>query len=125
MTAVDNNALLTLYGNSLANFGAANAARQETMKSQAGSQVAMQGQLADIQQFCMTVGQQLPSGIYALAQRQCMFNNRHKHNSCGQGSRQGFLQQPTIFLWQAAAFDLSPHILQALGELKLLPHPWR
>jgi hypothetical protein len=53
ITAVDNNALLALYGDPLANFGAAYAATQETMKSQADSLVAIQGQLANIQQFCM------------------------------------------------------------------------
>jgi hypothetical protein len=56
MTAVDNNASVALYGDSLADFGAIYTATQETMKSQADSLVAMQNQLANIQQFCMTVG---------------------------------------------------------------------
>ena len=34
------------------------------MKSQAPSLAAMQGQLANIQQFCMVIGQQPPSNIY-------------------------------------------------------------
>jgi hypothetical protein len=96
MTAVDNDALLALYGNLLANFGAAYAAMQETMKSQANSLVAMQGQLANIQQFCMTVNQQPPSSIYAPAQQQCTFNNCHKCNGGGQCSGRGFLQQPAM-----------------------------
>jgi hypothetical protein len=49
MTTLDNKALLALYGNLLANFSAAYAATQETMKSQVDSLVAMQGQLANIQ----------------------------------------------------------------------------
>jgi hypothetical protein len=57
MTAVDDNVSLAWYGNSLVNFGAAYAAMQETMKSQANSLVAMQGQHANIQQICMTIGQ--------------------------------------------------------------------
>ncbi len=48
MIAVDDDTLLGLYSNLLANFGAAYAAMQETMKSQTGSLVAMQGQLANI-----------------------------------------------------------------------------
>jgi hypothetical protein len=39
MTAMDNIALVALYSDSLANFGAAFAAMQETMKSQADSLV--------------------------------------------------------------------------------------
>jgi hypothetical protein len=74
MTAVDNNALVALYGDSLANFGAAYASTQETMKSQGNSLVAMQNWLANIQQFCMAVSQQPPSSIYAPAQQQCMLD---------------------------------------------------
>ncbi len=48
MTTVDNNESVALYGDSLANFGAAYAAMQETMKSQTNSLVAMQNQLANI-----------------------------------------------------------------------------
>jgi hypothetical protein len=51
MTTMDNDALAASYGELLANFGAAYAAMQETMKSQADSLVAMQNQLANIQQF--------------------------------------------------------------------------
>ncbi len=55
MTAVDDNALVVLYGDLLANFGAVYAAMQETIKNQADSLVAMQTQLANIQQFCMAI----------------------------------------------------------------------
>ncbi len=41
MTTVDDNMLVALYGDLLANFGAVYAATQETMKSQANSLVAM------------------------------------------------------------------------------------
>jgi hypothetical protein len=51
MVAVGDNVLRALYNESLANFGAAYAAMQETIKSQANSLVAMQGQLANTQQF--------------------------------------------------------------------------
>ncbi len=99
MTAVDDNAMVTLYGDSLANFGAAYAATQETLKSQADSLVAMQNQLANIQQFCMTVGQQPPSSIYTPTQQQRTFTNHNKcnkRNSGGQNSGRGVPQQPTI-----------------------------
>jgi hypothetical protein len=80
MTAVDNNALVALFCDSLANFGAVYTAMQETMKSQADSLVAIQNQLANIQQFCMPAGQQPPSSGYAPAQQQCMFTNHNKRN---------------------------------------------
>jgi hypothetical protein len=58
MATMDNNALLALYSKSLANFGAAYAAMQESIKTQATSLASMQGQLTNIQQFCMNIGQQ-------------------------------------------------------------------
>jgi hypothetical protein len=96
VTAMDNDASLALYGDLLANFGATYAATQGTMKSQADSLVTMQGQLANIQQFCMDVGQQPPSSIYAPAQQHCMFTNPSKCNGGGQSSGRGFLQHPTM-----------------------------
>jgi hypothetical protein len=66
------------------------------MKSQADSLVAMQNQLANIQQFCMAVGQQPLSSVYAPAQQQLTFNNRNKCNGGGQSSGRGFPQQPTM-----------------------------
>jgi hypothetical protein len=50
MAAMDNDTLITSYGESLANFGAAYAATQESIKSQGTTMAAMQGQLANIQQ---------------------------------------------------------------------------
>ncbi len=96
MTPMDNNGLVALYGDSLSNFAAAYAATQETMKNQDDSLVAMQTQLANIQRFCMTVGQQPPSSIYTPAQQQCMFNNHNNHNNGGQNSGCGVPQQPTM-----------------------------
>ncbi len=56
MTAMDDDITVTVYDDSLVNFGAAFAATQETMKSQADSLVTMQNQLLNIQ-LCMNVGQ--------------------------------------------------------------------
>ncbi len=95
MTAMDDDALVALYIDLLVNFGAAFAAMQETMKSQADSLVAMQNQLPNIQ-LCMNVDQQPSSSGYASAQQQCMFTNHNKHNGGGQGNGRGFLQQPTM-----------------------------
>ncbi len=55
------------YNHSIVNFGAAFAATQEMMKSQADNLVAIQNQLSNIQ-LCMNVGQQPPSSGYAPAQ---------------------------------------------------------
>ncbi len=95
MTTMDDDALVASYGDLLANFGAAFAAMQEAMKSQADSLVAMQNQLLNIQ-LCMNVSQQPPSSGYAPAQQQCTFTNHNKRNSGSQGNGCGFPQQPTM-----------------------------
>ncbi len=95
MTAMDDDALVAAYDDLLANFGAAFAATQETMKNQANSLVAMQIQLLNIQ-LCMNVGQQPPSSSYAPAKQQRTFTNHNKCNGGGQGNSRGFLQQPTM-----------------------------
>ena len=64
LAAVNNDTLIVLYTKTMTNFGAVYAATQDTMKSQATSLAAMQGQLANIEQFCMAVGQQPPSTVY-------------------------------------------------------------
>jgi len=108
MAAMDNDASIASYSESLANFGATYAATQESMKAQATTMAAMQGQLTNIQQFCMAVGQQPPPNIYALSQQQPTFNNRqNRHNGGGQGNGGtggnnsggggSFPQQPTWF----------------------------
>jgi hypothetical protein len=95
MTAMDDDALVATYDDSLANFGAAFAATQETVKNQADSLVAMQTQLLNIQ-LCMNVGQQPSSSGYAPAQQQCTFTNHNSCNGGGQGNGRGFPQQPTM-----------------------------
>jgi hypothetical protein len=95
MTAMDNGASVAVYNVSLANFGAAFAAMQETIKNQADSLVAIQTQLANIQ-LCMNVGQQHPSSSYTPAQQQRTFTNHNKRNGGGQGNGRGFPQQPTM-----------------------------
>jgi hypothetical protein len=101
MAAVDNDASITSYNKTLANFGAVYAATQETIKSQATSLAAMQGQLANIQQFCTAVNQQPPSNIYAPTQHQRTSNNHGiRCNGKGQGSggSGGGNQQPTWYV---------------------------
>jgi hypothetical protein len=98
MTAMDKDAIVASNGKANANFGAAYAATQETMKSQATSLALIQGQLANLQQFCMAVSQQPPNNIYAPAQQQRPFNSgRSRHNGGGGCSGGGhfILQQPT------------------------------
>jgi hypothetical protein len=65
----------------MANFGAAYAATQETVKSQSDSLAAIQAQLAGLQQFCMAIGQQQPPPnniYYAPQQQQRRHNNSRK-----------------------------------------------
>jgi hypothetical protein len=98
MTAMDNNATVALYGKSIANFGAAYTATQETMMGQATSLALIQDQLVNLQQFCIAVNQQPPNNIYAPAQQQHPFNSGRSRRSRG-GGRGGsgyfVLQQPT------------------------------
>jgi hypothetical protein len=65
MAAMDDNTLHVPYSKLLANFGMAYAASQERIKTQATNMAAMQGQLTNIQHFCMAVGQQPPPTSYA------------------------------------------------------------
>ncbi len=105
MASMDKDALHASYNESFANFGAAYAAMQEMIKTQATSMAAMQGQLTNIQQFCMAVGQQPPHTICAPTQQQHMSNNRrgrrngrgHNGDSGGSNGGGGFPQQPTWF----------------------------
>jgi hypothetical protein len=95
MTAMEDDASVAAYNDSLAYFGAAFAATQETMKIQADSLVAMQNQLSNIQ-LCMNVGQQPPSSSYTLDQKQRTFTNHNHCNGGGQGNNLGFPQQPNM-----------------------------
>ena len=84
MAATDDDALHALYCESVVNFGMAYAATQETIKTQATNMAAMQGQLTNIQQFCMAVGQQPSPTSYAPTQQQHMSNNcRGRRNGGG------------------------------------------
>jgi hypothetical protein len=105
MAAMDDGALHALYSKLLTNIGAAYGAMQETIKTQATSMAAMQGQLMNIQQFCMAVGQQPPPTIYAPTQQQHMSNNchgrcnggGHDNGSSSSNGGGGFPHQPTWF----------------------------
>ena len=105
MAAVNNGLLNASYTKTTSNFGAAYVAIQESVKSQAASLATMQGQLANIQQFCMTVGQQPPSNIYqppsnsyAPAQHQHLtYNHGGRGGGRGGGGHGGNNQQPTWY----------------------------
>ncbi len=92
---MDNDASVSAYDDSLANFGAEFAATQETMKNQTNSLVKMQTQLSNIQ-LCMNVGQQPPSSGYAPTQHHRTLTNHNKRSGGGQGNSHGFPQQPTM-----------------------------
>jgi hypothetical protein len=78
----------------------------------------MQGQLASIHQFCLTIGQQPPSNVYVHVQQQCISTGRRNlHKGGGQGSNgygggnggNGFPQQPTIIGGSGAGVQPSTH----------------
>ncbi len=141
MADMNNDTSLALYSESLTNFGTTYTATHESIKSQATSLAPMQGQLANIQQFCIAVGQQPPSSVYAPAQQQHRSNSRHSrrssggHNGSGLGGGKdsgSFSQQPTIIFGsgnagaqQSTRLPTPDSRLQALGELELPTHPWQ
>ncbi len=92
------------------------------MKDQANSLVAMQTQLANIQQFCMAVGQQPPSSIYILAQQQHTFNNHNKCNGGSQNSGRGVPQQPTMSFGNPGAGQQQALCPPTPYKLELLSH---
>ena len=60
MAAVNDDNTVALYGESIANFGAAYAATQESVKTQGTTIASMQTQLQAMQQYCMGLQQQPP-----------------------------------------------------------------
>ena len=105
MAVVKDNASIALYTETMSIFGAAYAATQDLMKSQAASLATMQGQLVNIQQFCMAVRQKPPSNIYqptsnsyAPAQQQRMTYSRGgRGRGRGGSGLSGGNQQPTWY----------------------------
>jgi hypothetical protein len=70
MAAVSNkNGFVSSYGKSIANFGAAYAATQESVKMQGSTIALLQGQVNLMQQYCMVLQQQPCPTIYAQQQR--------------------------------------------------------
>ncbi len=67
---MNDNDSVTLYGESIANFGAAYATMQEAVQSQGTTITSIQGQMQAMQQYCMAIGQQPPRGIYTMQQQQ-------------------------------------------------------
>ncbi len=68
MAAVNNNDTAS-YGKSIANFRAAYAATQESVKTQGTMIASMQTQLQAMQQYCMGLQQQPPPTIYVPQQQ--------------------------------------------------------
>ncbi len=56
------------YGELIANFGAAYATTQESVRSQGLTIASLQGPVNKMQQYCMTIQQQPPPTSYAVQQ---------------------------------------------------------
>jgi hypothetical protein len=79
------------YGKSIANFGAAYAATQESVKMQGSTIVLLQSQVNAMQQYCMALQQQPPPTIYLQQLQQRAPNNRHGSLRCtGSGRGRGY-----------------------------------
>ena len=134
MAAVNDNTFIAPYTKTMTNFGAAYAATQDTMKSQAASLAAMQSQLANIQQFCMAVGQQPPSTVYQppsnnyapTQQQRRTYNRGGRGGGQGGGGHGGGNQQPTWYdFWRSRRTAITcAHPLQAVRKLELLFLAW-
>jgi hypothetical protein len=109
---MDDETSIASYGESLANFGAAYVATQESMKSQATTMATMQGQLVNIQQFCMAVNQQPPPTIYSPPQQQQHNNCRSNRRNGGSGGANG-----------TGSFPGLAAMVPARNSLRALPHP--
>jgi uncharacterized membrane protein YgcG len=97
MAAVNNDdASINSYSESIANFGAAYAATQESIRTQGTTIASLQRQLGAMQQYCMAVQQQQqqqpPHPVHARLQQT---NNRrgghrHNNNTNGGGANGGY-----------------------------------
>ena len=69
MAAINNNDTVVLYSELIANFGAAYATTQKSVKTQGTTIASMQTQLQVMHQYCMGLQQQPPTTIYAPQQQ--------------------------------------------------------
>jgi hypothetical protein len=101
MAAVTNdNGSIIFYGESIANFGAAYATTQESVKTQGSTIASLQSQVNAMQQYCMALQNQSPSAIYVQQFQQRAPNNwrrslRHSGSGRGRGYQNPGYQQPT------------------------------
>jgi hypothetical protein len=95
MAAVNNDDTEASYSESIANFGAASAATQESVKTQATMIVLMQTQLQAMQLYCMGLQQQPPPTIYALQQQTRGGRGYARHTQSTGGRGGGGYQAPT------------------------------
>jgi hypothetical protein len=100
MAAVNDDNYIVLYGESIANFGAAYAAMHESVKAHSSTITLMQGQLQAMQQFCMALRQQQsPPPTYAPQQQQRGRRDSSSRNTPG-GAGRGYpaaaYQQPAM-----------------------------
>jgi hypothetical protein len=96
MAAVNGDNSVVSYGESIANFGAAYAATQESVKAQGTTIASMQGQLQAMQQYCMALQQQPPLAIYAPQQQQRGCRGSGRQPSTGRGYQAPTYPQPGL-----------------------------
>jgi hypothetical protein len=121
MAAMDNDGgSIASYGESLANFGTGYAAIQETVKSQADSLSAIQA--AATQQHLLRPPTATASSQQQQEQPQRQRRQRLQRQWWGLPATTNLAPRPTKW-WPWAC--VSPHALQVVGELDLLPHAWR
>jgi hypothetical protein len=85
MAAVNNDDSVISYGKLIANFRAAYAPTQESVKARGTTIVSMQGQLQAMQQYCMALQQQPPLAIYVLQHQQRGCRGLGRRPSTGHG----------------------------------------
>jgi hypothetical protein len=88
----DDDASVVSYGKSIANFVAAYAATQESVKTQGSTIATLQGQVNAKQQYCISIQQHPPPTIYAMEQQRSP-NNRHRSSQRNGGGGNSSQQQ--------------------------------
>jgi hypothetical protein len=118
-TVNDNNALVVSYGKSIANFGAAYATTQESVKTQGLTIATLQGQVNVMQQYCMAPTTTLPDhlrGATAARSQQLPWIITTQ-----QQGQQWLPTTAATIKWHASS-PLPTDPIQAVQKLALLPH---
>jgi hypothetical protein len=119
MVAVNNEDTVASYGESIANFGAAYAATQESVKTQGTTIVALQTQLQAMQQYCMGLQQQPPPYHLSVTAASTGWPWIRPSYPVDRRQRRRRISSPND---NETTINHAPDAIQAFQKLELLPH---